>query len=225
LLQRLSRWGILNCGSLLAESRGREPLAKDWSAGCFAAFFVFRRIATSESNEQIQGRSVANKLKDEIRQNKPFSGLEQEAMLNIRRTSGYVEHIAQQVLKQHGLTEPQYNVLRILRGAGPDGLRCSEIGERMITRDPDITRLLGRLQQRRLVERRRDTGDRRVVHIRITADGNGVLRQLDPVVEAAATSTLSHLSRERLVLLIDLMEEVRQGGCGARSAADELRCD
>jgi DNA-binding MarR family transcriptional regulator len=154
---------------------------------------------------------LANRLKDEIKQTKPFKGLEQEAVLNIRRTSGYVEHLAQQVLKQHGLTEPQYNVLRILRGAGPDGLRCTEIGPRMITRDPDVTRLVARLQARELVERHRDAKDRRVLHVRNTTAANELLRELDPVVEAAAVTTLGHLSPERLTLLIDLMEEVRLG--------------
>ena len=159
---------------------------------------------------------MANKLKDEIQQKKPFSGLEEEALLNIRRTSGYIEHLSQQMLKQYGLTEPQYNVLRILRGAGRDGLRCSEIGERMISRDPDITRLLSRLQSRRLVERKRDSLDRRVIHIRISADGNRVLQELDPIVEALGISILGHLGQDRLVLLIDLMEEVRQGQCNER---------
>lgn len=157
---------------------------------------------------------MANKLKEEIRQNKSFSGLEQEALLNIHRTSGYVGHFMQQILKEQGLTEPQYNVLRILRGAGPEGLRCSEIGERMITRDPDITRLLNRLERRRLVGRHRDTSDRRVIHIRITAAGSVILQELDPVVEGAAVSTLSHVSQDKLVVLIDLLEEVRLGGCG-----------
>jgi DNA-binding MarR family transcriptional regulator len=152
---------------------------------------------------------VASKLQQEIRQTKPFAGLEQEALLNIRRTAGYVEHVVQQVLKEQGLTEPQYNVLRILRGAGLEGLRCSEIGERMITRDPDITRLIGRLERRRLVGRHRDTRDRRVTHIRITAAGRAILQELDPVVEASAVALLSHFTREKLVLLIDLMEEVR----------------
>lgn len=156
---------------------------------------------------------MANKLQEEIRQSKPFAGLEQEALLNIRRTAGYVEHVVQQALKEHGLTEPQYNVLRILRGAGPEGLRCSEIGERMITRDPDITRLLGRLQRRRLVGRQRDTRDRRVAHIRITTAGSAKLQELDPVIEASAVAVLGHFTREKLLLLIDLMEEVRER-CG-----------
>ena len=152
---------------------------------------------------------MANKLKDEIRQNKPFSGLEQEALLNIRRTSGYVEHVTQQILKKQGLTDSQYNVLRILRGAGPDGLRCTEIGERMITPDPDVTRLIGRLQRQRLVARHRDTRDRRVVHIRISSAGNAILEELDPVVEASGKAMLGHLTQDKLAALIDLLEEAR----------------
>jgi DNA-binding MarR family transcriptional regulator len=187
-------------------------------------FVVATNILVGHPNSaglHFQGGSVANRLKDEIRQNKPFTGLEQEALLNIRRTSGYVEDITQQILKEQGLTDSQYNVLRILRGAGPDGLRCSEIGERMITRDPDITRLLSRLQRRRLVGRHRDTRDRRVIHIRITPAGSAILHELDPIVEASANSLFGHLTRERLALLIDLMEEVRMGRC----TREPVTCD
>lgn len=159
---------------------------------------------------------MVNKLKDEIRQNKPFSGLEQEALLNIRRTSGYVEHVTQQILKKHGLTDSQYNVLRILRGAGADGLRCTEIGGRMITPDPDVTRLIGRLQRQRLVARHRDTRDRRVVHIRISPAGNSMLEDLDPVVEASGKAMLGHLTQDKLAMLIDLLEEARQRQCENR---------
>ena len=162
---------------------------------------------------------MANRLRDEIKQTKPFSGLEQEAVLNIRRTSSYVEHVTQQVVKPSGLTESQYNVLRILRGAGQDGLRCSEIGERMITRDPDVTRLINRLQKARLVERRRDHSDRRVVHIRISEKGSEVLRELDPRIESSGKSLMGHMSSERLALLIDLLEEVRLPECEAALAA------
>jgi DNA-binding MarR family transcriptional regulator len=169
---------------------------------------------------------LANKLKDEIRQNKPFTGLEQEALLNIRRTSGYVAHVTQQVLKVHGLTDSQYNVLRILRGAGPSGLRCSDISERMITRDPDITRLLSRLQGRGLVGRHRDARDRRVVHIRIRSAGSAVLQELDPVVEASAVSVLGHMTKRRLALLVDLLEEARTLRSGQRPpATDEVTPD
>jgi DNA-binding MarR family transcriptional regulator len=154
---------------------------------------------------------MGSKLKDEIRQTKPFSGIEQEALLNIHRTAGILQRRSQQVLKQQDLTESQYNVLRILRGAGPDGLRCSDIGERMISHDPDITRLLERLQRIKLIERRRDGKDRRVIYSRITAEGLDRLQKLDPLVESSGKSMLSHMNPERIGLLIDLLEEVRQG--------------
>ena len=198
MLQHLSCSGIL---MVMLEDAGRPEV--DMAAGPARLFDrasnLFRDLF----------RELANKLKDEIRQKKPFKGLEQEALLNIRRTSGYVEHVTQQILKDKGLTDSQYNVLRILRGAEPDGLSCSGIGERMITRDPDITRLLSRLQRRGLVGRRRDTRDRRVIHIRISAAGSAVLEELDPVVEANAVSVLGHLAPEKLALLIDLLEDVR----------------
>jgi DNA-binding MarR family transcriptional regulator len=160
----------------------------------------------------VEGDSgVGSRLKDEIKQTKPFSSLQEEALLNIRRTSGFLEHSTHQMFKGHDLTESQYNVLRILRGAGAGGLRCSEIGERMISRDPDITRLLKRLELRGLVERRPDTCDRRVIHIRISEAGSRVLKQLDPVVETATSELVAHMNKERLGLLIDLMEEVRLG--------------
>jgi DNA-binding MarR family transcriptional regulator len=164
---------------------------------------------------------VANKLKDEIRQNKPFSGPQQEALLNLRRTAGYIEHSAQQIFRQKGLTESQYNVLRILRGAGDEGLRCSEIGERMITPDPDVTRLIARLERRRLVARKRDNHDRRVVHIRISSAGSELLTELDPDVEKSAVALLGHLSAEKLSALIDLLEEVRHVPGGT----EKVTCD
>jgi len=150
-------------------------------------------------------------LRDEIKQNKPFSGIEEEALLNIQRTSAHIVHYLQQRLKKHGLTESQYNVLRILRGAGPDGLRCTEIGERMISRDPDITRLLERLQRLRFIERRRDAKDRRVIYTRISGEGLEVLKELDPIVAEDAKSMLRHMNPEKLRVLIGLLEGVRRG--------------
>ena len=151
------------------------------------------------------------KLKEEIRQTKPFSGLEHEALLNLQRTAGQIFHHSQQMLKGYGLTGPQYNVLRILRGAGTGGLSCAEVGERMLTPDPDITRLLERLSRQGLIERRRDLRDRRVRFSRITAEGIRLLKELDPVVDRAAKSSLGHMSSQRLEALIDLLEEARQG--------------
>lgn len=169
-----------------------------------------RRIA-DRAPRRLEAGTVGSKLKEEIRQTKPFSGPQQEALLNIQRTASRLQHRFQQTLKVYDLTEPQYNVLRILRGAGPEGLRCSEIGERMISHDPDITRLLTRLQRVRLIERRRDMIDRRVIHSRISAEGLKRLKELDPLVDETSKSLLGHMCPERLGRLIDLLEEVRQG--------------
>jgi DNA-binding MarR family transcriptional regulator len=157
---------------------------------------------------------MASGLQEEIKQIKPFSGIEQEALLNIHRTSGHVMHVLQQFLKKRGLTDSQYNVLRILRGAGSEGLRCMEIAERMISRDPDITRLLSRLERQRLIERRRDETDRRVVYTRISREGLTLLKELDPTVESASRNLLKHMDSEKLRVLIGLLEDVRKGAIG-----------
>src|SRR6201999_2201075 len=116
----------------------------------------------------------------------PFSSVEEEMLLNLQRTSGRVQHQFQQMAKPKGLTPTQYNVLRILRGAGENGLRCSEVGERLISDDPDITRLLDRLQKQKLIRRKRDLKDRRVIYTFITAEGLRLLKKLDPVVVGLA---------------------------------------
>jgi DNA-binding MarR family transcriptional regulator len=116
------------------------------------------------------------------------------------------------VLKPLKLSHSQYNVLRILRGAEPEGLACREISERMITHDPDITRLLDRLEARGLVARTRDQKDRRVVMAHITADGLGVLAQLDEPIAEVDRRQLEHLGERRLRLLIELLEACRERG-------------
>src|ERR1051325_9127394 len=108
------------------------------------------------------------KLIDEIKQTRPFGSLEDEVFVNLLRTAGAFLWREAEMLKPYELTLPQYNVLRILRGAGPGGLICREIGERMITRDPDVTKLLDRLETRGLVSRERQEKDRRVIVARVT---------------------------------------------------------
>jgi DNA-binding MarR family transcriptional regulator len=113
-------------------------------------------------------------------------------------------------LKAEELSSNQYNVLRILRGA-PEGLPCGEIGSRMITRDPDITRLLDRLEKRNLISRSRDTRDRRTVMGRITLAGMELLARMDEPVREAHRSQLGHLGRERLRALNELLQIAREG--------------
>ncbi len=153
---------------------------------------------------------MAQKLQVEIRQTRPFGSLEEEALLNIRRTADRIHRSIQHVMRPYGLTETQYNALRILRGAGEKGLRCSEVGERLVSHDPDITRLLNRLERQNLIHRRRDDADRRVVYSVISEAGSAMLRELDPVVENSASAMLGHMPPERLQALIDLLEEARE---------------
>ena len=155
-------------------------------------------------------REVAGKLLTELRQTKPFASLEMEAYLNLMKTADVLQQGAAQALRSlHTLTETQYNVLRILRGAGSDGLKCSEIAERMVTRDPDITRLLDRLERQGWIERQRSVTDRRVVTSRITESGLDLLAKLDEPIRVTLKRMLGRLGPDRLRLLIELLEEAR----------------
>ncbi len=151
----------------------------------------------------------ARGLQAELKQAVPFASSEQEAYLSLLRTADALQSAMESRLKEFTLTGTQYNALRILRGAGPDGLPCSEIGERMITHDPDITRLLNRLEKRGLVKRDRDERDRRVIYGKITAAGLKLLRELDEPIEQHNRQMLKHVSREKLQELINLLQLVR----------------
>lgn len=152
---------------------------------------------------------MAGKLLTELRQTKPFGSVEQEAFLNIIKTADFLQQVASHTLRNHQISETQYNVLRILRGAGPDGLKCSEIAERMVTRDPDITRLLDRIEKQGWIERRRSQTDRRVVTTRISGTGLQKLADLDEPLAELLNRALGKLGTAKLRTLIDLLEEVR----------------
>lgn len=156
-------------------------------------------------------RNMSKGLQEELKQTVPFSSREQEAYLSLLRTSDALQSRVEAKLKDFGLTGTQYNALRILRGAGADGIPCSEIGERMITRDPDVTRLLDRLQKRGLVERSRGKQDRRVIYGKITGAGLKLLREMDAPLEKHGREILRHVSQANLKLLIDLLEQIRGG--------------
>src|ERR1700683_1226158 len=128
---------------------------------------------------------------------KPGSYPEEVAHLEMMRTMEALSHQFVHVFKAEDLSSTQYNVLRILRGA-PEGLPCGEIGNRMVTRDSDITRLLDRLEKRSLVSRCRETKDRRTVWVRITPEGLDLLARLDEPVRAAHHELLGHLGAKRL---------------------------
>ena len=149
------------------------------------------------------------RLQDEIKQTKPFASLEQEAMLNIERTAALLGHQLEQALKPFGVTPTQYNVLRILRGAGERGLCRNEVRERLIAQVPDVTRLLDRLEDTGLIERERDSVDRRLVNTRITDQGLDLLRRLDQPVQDFHKAQLGHLGKENLRALIDILSSAR----------------
>jgi DNA-binding MarR family transcriptional regulator len=135
---------------------------------------------------------------------RPGNSREEAAFLDLLRTTDVLSRRLSLVLKNEGLSSTQYNVLRILRGA-PEGLACGEIANRMITRDPDVTRLLDRLEKRELILRCRETKDRRTVMARITGEGVRVLARLDAPVQAAHRKQLGHLGRERMQALTRLL--------------------
>jgi len=148
-------------------------------------------------------------IQEEIKQLKPFHSLEEEVLLALLRTADQVGRRGAEVMKPFGLSPTQYNALRILRGGGEKGLPCSEIGERMINRDPDITRLLDRLVGRGLVERRREEKDRRVITTRITSAGLELLKRMDRPVNEFPRQLLAGLGRPRLQGLLKLLAAIR----------------
>jgi DNA-binding MarR family transcriptional regulator len=149
-------------------------------------------------------------LKTEIAQAKPFSSLEEEALLNLLRTSDCLQRAFQLQTREWGLTSTQYNVLRILRGAQPAGLTCAAIGARMIAAEPDITRLLARLKRLKLIRQHRDRHDHRVVWTQISDAGLDLLRSTDPVIQRLPVELLGHIGRAELAEMIRLLELARR---------------
>ncbi len=145
----------------------------------------------------------------EIGQTRPFQSRKQEALISLLLTADRVRRQAEQIISSSGLTLQQYNVLRILRGAGSDGLCTLEIVNRMIERAPGITRLLDRLEQAGLVARTRGAQDRREVRCRVTKSGLALLKGLDDVVDKFDDSALGDLSANDLKQLLALLERVR----------------
>ena len=166
---------------------------------------------------------MSGKAQIELQQTRPFENEAVEAYINVLRTADWLLRDTEKLLAGHGLTPPQYNVLRILRGAGRGanraagaekgaGLPCREIGARMITRDPDITRLLDRLERRGLLSRARDQQDRRVITVRISAEGQRILRTLDRPVRELHQRQLRSLGRAGARRLVTLLEKLREQG-------------
>src|SRR5438874_13213124 len=165
--------------------------------------FVITSIISDGMTGAIQSKSVRRRA----------ACPEEAAFLDLLRTCDLLSRGPAQFLKSEDLSPTQYNVLRILRGAPPAGLPCGEIASRMITRDPDITRLLDRLEKRDLISRCRETKDRRMVLTRITDAGLKLLSQLDAPVLDAHHLQLGHLGPEQLRNLLKLLQAAQtQGG-------------
>ena len=155
---------------------------------------------------------MAQTIGREIRQTKPFRSLQEQVVINLMRTTRAVEESWMQFLKRtEGISQSQYNILRILRGARPKAVKISEIAERMITRDPDVTRLVDRLIKQGLVQRERDSEDRRVVLVEITGAGLAMLARLDGPAGEYTDGAMAGLKPQQLRTLDVLLNEVRAG--------------
>ncbi len=155
---------------------------------------------------------MAGRLAKEIKQTKPWRLAEEEAFLNLARTYEHIELRIGELFKTNGLSHTQYNVLRILRGSHPDGVTCGQIADRMVTHDPDITRLLDRMESRGLVSRERSKEDRRVVLTNITQQGIQLVNSLDRPLEQSLKQQFEKLSERDTQNLIRLLELLREEG-------------
>jgi MarR family transcriptional regulator, organic hydroperoxide resistance regulator len=154
-------------------------------------------------------RPSSRSVQQEIQQTRPFRTRAQEASIALLRTASVVSRRYARLVEPHGLSLAQYNVLRILRGAGSDGLPTLAIRDRMIDEGSTVTRLLDKLEQAGLVTRDRSRPDRRQVLCRITPPGEQLLAELDPAMDAADTEIMTVLDEAQLAALIDLLASVR----------------
>lgn len=150
-------------------------------------------------------------LREALKQSKPFESLSQEAFLNLARTYTILSDQLDRVLKPHGLSLTQYNILRMLRGAGRDGLCRNEIGRRLITRMPDVTRLLNRMEEAGLVTRIRSSEDRRLLNTILTKKAVQLVNSLDTQVAKEHKRSLGHMTSLQLSSLVDLLSLARDG--------------
>jgi DNA-binding MarR family transcriptional regulator len=152
---------------------------------------------------------MPNDLQAELKPRKPFPSVGAEALLSVLRTAAVLEHQLTETLKPYGITHTQYNVLRILRGAGVEGLCGREIAERMVSRVPDVSRLLDRMEEAGLISRERDPGDRRHVTARITRKGLAMLDQATPQLEVVERARVGQVPAGRLKELVEVLSVLR----------------
>ena len=153
---------------------------------------------------------MPNRMLEEIKQTRPFTSRQQEAALNVLRTADALKRGVELLLKRHGISSTQYNVLRILRGAGADGLHCGGIAERLITAEPDITRLLMRMEKLGLLVRRRDSCDQRVVTATATKRALKLLDEVEIPLRRLQKQQFALLSEDEVATLIEGLEKVRE---------------
>jgi len=154
-------------------------------------------------------KAMATKLHVELQQTRPWDLLEEEAHVSIGRTAALLERAFAQMLKPYGITPTQYNVLRILRGAGAAGLCRNEVGARLVTPVPDVTRLLDRMADLKLIARQRSDEDRRLVRTHLTAKGLDLVNSLDAVLRPSHQTRLAGIPRDRITALVETLAEIR----------------
>jgi DNA-binding MarR family transcriptional regulator len=150
-------------------------------------------------------------LKDELKMSGNFRSQRQEALLSLMRTQAVLEPAFNRVFSFYGLTNAQFNILRILKGnRGSKGMACSDIGSRLISRDSDVTRLVDRLVKSDLAERHRPEEDRRKVLVQITSEGKELIEKLLPLLKVEEERALGHMAQKDLLALIQLLDRVRE---------------
>ncbi|MFK7759840.1 MAG: MarR family winged helix-turn-helix transcriptional regulator [Phycisphaerales bacterium] len=162
-------------------------------------------MPTSKPSHELQQHG----LQQEVGKIHPFEIPEQEAFLNLLRTTSVLSREFAALFKAHGISEPQFNAMRIIAGSGKSGIRMEEIGQRMVAHDPDTTRLIRRLIEQGFVEKEKLADDRRCSIARITPEGRSLLRKLRPKVEKLHKDQLGHLDRNQLKSLNALLVQAR----------------
>lgn len=186
----------------------KHPCPSFLTAYCLLPTISPRPLDDSRHDDYII--RVGNNLGKELKMTKPFASREEEVYLNIQHTAEALWWGVNETLKRAELTPTQYNVLRILRGAGSGGLCRHEVRARLIAPVPDVTRLLDRMEDAGFVERERDSDDRRLMRTRITRRALDVLAKLDEPMEEIHQRQLGHMSKADLRKLVTLLEEARK---------------
>jgi DNA-binding MarR family transcriptional regulator len=201
LLLVVSLFAVPTSSAAQRQHLSMDPGCRGWGKDLLTIFVPTDNVAP-----------MAQTIGREIRQTKPFRSLQEQLVLNLMLTTRVVEESWTQYLKRaEGISPSQYNILRILRGARPKAARISEIADRMVTRDPDVTRLVDRLIKQGLARRERDGDDRRVVLVEITAAGLALLARLDGPAGESTEAAMAGLKPQQLRTLDTLLNEVRAG--------------